>query len=55
MGCAFLFAITLTVYRWMVLRENKRLESNDPTQVALAMKGGVTEEMVALNWRYEMY
>jgi hypothetical protein len=39
----------------MVLRENRRLDSDDPAQVAKAMKGGVTEEMVALNWRYEMY
>jgi hypothetical protein len=55
MGCASLFAITLTFYRWMVLRENKRLDSGEPAQVAKAMKGGVTEEMVALDWRYEMY
>jgi hypothetical protein len=55
MGCAFLFAGTLTLYRWLILRENKRLDSDDPTLIAKVMKGGVTEEMVALNWRYEMY
>lgn len=55
MGCAFLFAGTLTVYRWLVLRENKRLNSGDQTLITKVMKGGVTEEMVALNWRYEMY
>ena len=55
MGCAFLFAGTLTLYRWLILRENKRLNSGDPTLIAKVMKGGVTEEMVALNWRYEMY
>lgn len=55
MGCALLFATTISVYRWMVLRDNKRLDSNDPEQIAKAMKGGVTEEMVSLGWRYEMY
>jgi MFS family permease len=55
MGCALLFAATITVYRWLVLRENKRLDSGDPEKVAKVVKGGVTEEMVSLNWRYEMY
>jgi len=55
MGSAFLFAATITVYRWLVLRENKRLESGNPEEIAKVMKGGVTEEMVGLNWRYEMY
>ncbi|OQE31908.1 hypothetical protein PENSTE_c001G04556 [Penicillium steckii] len=55
MGAAFVFAITITVYRWLILRENKRLDSGEQEQIAKAMKGGVTEEMVQLNWRYEMY
>jgi hypothetical protein len=55
MGCAFMFAATITVYRWLVLRENKRLESGDSEEIAKVIKGGVTEEMVQLNWRYEMY
>ena len=55
MGAAFLFAITITVYRWLILRENKRLDSGEQEQIAKAIKGGVTEEMVQLNWRYEMY
>ena len=55
MASAFLLAVTITVYRWLVLRENKRLDSGDPDKIAKAMKGGVTEEMVQLNWRYEMY
>lgn len=55
MGCAFLFAATITFYRWLVLRENRRLDSDDAAQIAKAMKGGVTEEMVQLHWRYEMY
>ena len=54
-GCAVLFAITIVGYRWLVLRENKRLDSGDPDQIAKAMKGGITEEMVRMNWRYEMY
>lgn len=55
MGCALLFAATLTFYRFLILRENKRLDSGDPQQIAKVVKGGVTEEMVGLNWRYEMY
>lgn len=55
MGCAVLFAATITVYRWLVLRENRRLDSGDPAEIAKAMKGGVTQEMVSLGWRYEMY
>ncbi|CAO2654425.1 Nn.00g111580.m01.CDS01 [Neocucurbitaria sp. VM-36] len=55
MGCAFLFAATITFYRWLVLRENKRLNSGRPEEVAKVIKGGVTEEMVQLGWRYEMY
>lgn len=54
-GCAVLFAITLTVYRWLVLRENRRLDSGDPGAIAKVMKGGVTQEMIQLGWRYEMY
>lgn len=55
MGCAFIFACTITYYRWLVLRENRRLDSGDPAEIAKVMKGGVTEEMVQLGWRYEMY
>lgn len=54
-GCAVLFAATITLYRWLVLRENKRLDSGDPDEIAKVIKGGVTEEMVRMNWRYEMY
>lgn len=54
-GCAALFAATITFYRWLVLRENKRLDSGDPELIAKVIKGGVTQEMVEMNWRYEMY
>lgn len=54
-GCAFLFALTMTFYRWLVLRENKRLDSKNPTLIAKVIKGGVTQEMVDLGWRYEMF
>ncbi|KAF2641944.1 MFS general substrate transporter [Massarina eburnea CBS 473.64] len=55
MGCAFLFAVVITVYRWLVLRENKRLDSGNPAEIAKVVNGGVTEEMIQLGWRYEMY
>ncbi|OAA64577.1 Major facilitator superfamily domain, general substrate transporter [Niveomyces insectorum RCEF 264] len=55
MGCAFLFMATVSFYRWLVLRHNQYMDSGNPALVAKAMKGGVTEEMLDLNWRYEMY
>lgn len=55
MGCAALFAATMTVYRWLVRRDNKRLDSGDPELIAKVIKKGVTQEMVDLGWRYEMY
>jgi hypothetical protein len=55
MACAFMFAGTITFYRWLVLCENRRLNSGDPEEVAKVIKGGVTAEMVQLDWRYEMY
>ncbi|KAJ5949753.1 hypothetical protein N7454_001337 [Penicillium verhagenii] len=39
MGAAVLFAITITVYRWLVLRENQRLDSGDPSKIAQVVKG----------------
>ncbi|KAL1643408.1 hypothetical protein SLS61_009242 [Didymella pomorum] len=55
MGCASMFAATITFYKWLVRRENKRLDSGDPEEIAKVVRGGVTEEMIRLNWRYEMY
>jgi MFS family permease len=55
MGAAILFGFTITAYRWLVLRENKRMDSGDPVQMAKVVKGGVTDEMISLNWRYEMF
>lgn len=55
MGCGVLFIATITFYRWLVRHENKRLDSGDPVQIAKVIKGGVTQEMVDLGWRYEMY
>lgn len=52
MGSVILLDVTVTVYRWLVLRENRRLDSDDPDEIAKVIKGGVTEEMVQLNWRY---
>ncbi|KAI0532257.1 putative pantothenate transporter [Xylaria digitata] len=54
-GAAVLFAATITFYRWLVRRENKRLDSGDPQKIEKVKKGGVTDEMVQLGWRYEMY
>jgi hypothetical protein len=55
MGAAVLLACTVTAYRWLVRRENARLDSGKPEEIAKVVKGGVTEEMVQMGWRYEMY
>ncbi|KAL4798592.1 major facilitator superfamily domain-containing protein [Aspergillus venezuelensis] len=55
MGSGLLLAGTMTVYRWLVRRENRRLDSGQPELVEKVKRGGVTDEMVALGWRYEMY
>lgn len=55
MGCALLLCATITIYRWLVLRDNKRLDSGEPEEIAKVIKGGVTPEMVQLKWRYEMF
>lgn len=54
-GAAVLFAATISVYRWIVLRDNKTLDCGDETRIEKLKKGGVTDEMIALGWRYEMY
>lgn len=54
-GCALLFILTITVYRWLVRRDNRYMDSGDQVLIEKAMKRGVTEEMIQLNWRYEMY
>ncbi|KAI3338461.1 putative pantothenate transporter [Ustulina deusta] len=54
-GAAVLFIATITLYRWVVRRENKRLDSGDLVEIDKVKKGGVTDEMVQLGWRYEMY
>ena len=54
-GCAVMFAIAITIYRWVVLNENKKLNSGDVDKIESAKSGGVTQEMVDLGWRYEMY
>ena len=50
-----MFAIAITIYRWVVLNENEKLNSGDVDKNESAKKGGVTQEMVDLGWRYEMY
>ncbi|WWC64277.1 uncharacterized protein I303_106887 [Kwoniella dejecticola CBS 10117] len=54
-ACAIVFALTLTFYRWWVLRENRRLDSGDLAAIEKVKRGGVTQEMVDLGWRYEMF
>lgn len=55
MGAGILLGITVTGYRWLVRRENRRLDSGVYEEIEKVKRGGVTGEMVALGWRYEMY
>lgn len=54
-GAAAVFALVQTYYRWWVRRENRRLDSGEPEAIAKVISSGVTQEQVALGWRYEMY
>ncbi|ODN76060.1 hypothetical protein L202_06004 [Cryptococcus amylolentus CBS 6039] len=53
-GAAFLFFLTITGYKFYVKHENKMLDGT-PEQVQKAMKRGVTQEQVAMEWRYESF
>jgi hypothetical protein len=54
MGCAVVFAITITAYLFWVRRLNKLLGGTYDDQ-RKAMKGGVTQQQVDLGWRYIGY
>ncbi len=49
-----LFAITLTVYKFYVTNENRKLDAGGD-RAREAMKYGVTQEQVDLGWRYLGY
>jgi hypothetical protein len=55
MGDPFIFATTITFYGWLVQCEKKCSSSGNPEEIAKVIRGGVTEEMVRLSWKYEMY
>ncbi|RDW65901.1 uncharacterized protein DSM5745_09640 [Aspergillus mulundensis] len=55
LGAGVALAVTVTVYRWVVRRENRRLDGGKADEVEKVIKNGVTREMVGLGWRYEMY
>ncbi|KAL4908306.1 hypothetical protein BDW74DRAFT_188420 [Aspergillus multicolor] len=55
LAAGVLLAVTVTIYRWVVRRENKRLDGGKPEEVEKVIRNGVTREMVGLGWRYEMY
>ncbi|KAL4981492.1 major facilitator superfamily domain-containing protein [Aspergillus falconensis] len=55
MGAGVGLGITVSVYRWVVRRENRRLDSGAEEEIEKVVRNGVTREMVGLGWRYEMY
>lgn len=54
MALAIIFMLVITGYRFFVRSQNRKLESG-PAGQAVAMKNGVTQEMVDMGWRYECY
>ncbi|WVF70353.1 hypothetical protein IAT40_005143 [Kwoniella sp. CBS 6097] len=52
LASGFIFALTLTGYRWFILRENKKLDAGGEI-ARQTMKYGVTEAMIDLGWRHE--
>ncbi|EON97205.1 putative mfs transporter protein [Phaeoacremonium minimum UCRPA7] len=54
LGCAVSFFVTITGYRIHVRRVN-RLLGGSPEDQRKAMKSGVTQQQVDLNWRYIGY
>lgn len=54
LGCATIFLITITCYRFWVRRINKLLDGSEEDQ-AKAMKSGVTQQQIELGWRYLGY
>ncbi|KAL4804947.1 major facilitator superfamily domain-containing protein [Aspergillus unguis] len=55
MGAGVMLGATMTLYKLVVRRENRMLDSGEERQVEKVKRNGVTEEMVSMGWRYEMY
>jgi D-alanyl-lipoteichoic acid acyltransferase DltB (MBOAT superfamily) len=58
LGCAIAFLALITAYRFYVRNENKKLDkaqNGDEAAIAELTRTGITLEMIALGWRYEMW
>ncbi|WRT70486.1 uncharacterized protein IL334_007484 [Kwoniella shivajii] len=53
-AAAIVFMITITAYKFYIIRQNKLLDGT-PEQVAKATRFGITQEQVNMGWRYEGY
>lgn len=53
-GCGLLFALTITIYRWHVRNENKKLDEGGE-RAKETMRWGVTQQQIDMGWRYEGY
>ena len=51
-AAAFIFMITINVYRFYILRENKKLDAGGET-AQKAMRFGITSQQADMGWRYE--
>lgn len=54
-GAAVLFLLTLVVYRFWVRRLNNKLAGTTEEQASVKKMHGVTDEQIALGWRYIGY
>lgn len=52
--CAASYIVTITGYRWHVRKLN-RLLAGTPEEQQQALKSGVTQQQLELNWRYIGY
>ena len=54
LGALTMFMITITTYRFYVIRENKKLDAGGESRQH-AMRHGITQEQIDLGWRYVGY
>jgi uncharacterized membrane protein (DUF485 family) len=54
LGVTVLYATIITVYKFYVTRENKKLDQGGQA-AKHAMRHGITQEQIDLGWRYVGY
>lgn len=55
LACAIVFIISITGYRFWVLRLNKKLAGSPEEQADVMRKHHVSQEHIDMGWRFEGY